>query len=533
MALVLDGSGDYVTFGDVLDFGTFSDVTFCAWIKLGTLNLNGTIISKGFFDSVSLRHTWDFEDDTRVLQGASWTSFSGGQTAFWANPSLSINTWYWVVFQASVSSNFCRLYVDGTLRGSVNATPPTGFATSKPLAIGANYDTSWGSYWNGKLAHVHYYKNNLLTTGEMATLSTSPGSITDGLQGYWPLIEDANDGYGSTNGTAVGGASFDSDDPAPTAGETYDEAGNGGVVAAGLGSTFVMRTVEGIGGVSIGGAAGVSSLRWLASSCSLCNSFNEDGSGGVGLGGTAVESYFGTSGGSVLGGSAVVDMPLSLYDGLEGLWALGEDGGPFVDSANGNDGTTSFPPSQDNGLLCAYSQAFTERTFISLPADSIGPTASFSVSLHAKINGYYQQRTWFTRGSGDYWKFRLGHTVANHAWASIQLLDSDEELVVVDVFSTTLLAREKWYHVAATWNGKLSLFINGTLEAESEAYDYRLPDNATDGHIGRWKGFGCESNLQELRLYPEAYDSNFWTAERDNFCKASFFLVAPTEDLLA
>ncbi|WDI41817.1 LamG domain-containing protein [Bremerella sp. P1] len=268
-----------------------------------------------------------------------------------------------------------------------------------------------------------------------------------------------------------------------------------------------------------------------------CNQFTETTSGGVKAGGSASVSDTVVRGGVVLGGSALVAVPSQDGDGYIFVYPLDAqyDGtsGEVDDVASGLDGTAGGLeyPTLDDGVYCLGSNNFADNEYISLPADNLSGN-SFSVSAWVKINGYYRERVWYSRGfntvGGDQWSIRFGHSVINNVWASVQTADGE-----FHCFSSGTMQRERWYHVACSFDGSsLKVYINGVLGGTT-AVTGSLVALGNTSYIARYNnGIGLnDGNLQELRMVPDAKPAAWFLAEYENFCASGWYLVSPTETI--
>jgi len=140
-SLLLDGTGDYasVTAQDDFGFGvsSFSIETFVYPNGAGSLTSTKSIV--------------DFRAGAASDNGLYMYSDGGaikvllnGSVILTASTLITINNWHHIALTRTGTT--MRLYVNGVLEDS--ATVATDLGTTKPLAIGSNYDGTT-DYWNG------------------------------------------------------------------------------------------------------------------------------------------------------------------------------------------------------------------------------------------------------------------------------------------------------------------------------------------------------------------------------------------------
>ncbi len=250
-----------------------------------------------------------------------------------------------------------------------------------------------------------------------------------------------------------------------------------------------------------------------------------------------------STGGIVVGGSALVENPSDPWDGMAGVWPLNEIGdgtaGEFKDrtkqylDATGGDGTDiAIVPTIDEGVFCQPSQHFVERQFITVPADHVGMDQGFTISMWGKIQTFYQPRLFFSRGhstsDGDEWVFTFGHTFLNQLTASIQTLASDGSKKTYTASGSTLLTQNQFYHFAASFQPGIGMkvYVNGVqdgLKAVSESLTQPLTN---EGYMSKWNTGGfITGNIQDVRLHPVVRDAAWLLAEFHNYCQNGFFQV--------
>ena len=295
----------------------------------------------------------------------------------------------------------------------------------------------------------------------------------------------------------------------------------GGAVTGGSALLNTAVHLVGEGGVVLGGSADYGMGAVITNPCP-CNVYHELASGGLSAGGSAVLVVEQIEGGVVAGGSAIVSVVGEgrAYDGLLACFPLDEESSPYLDRVSGISATGQA--TQDSGVACLPSQLFDISDGIDLPVSVLPGNHEFSVSCWVRLDTSYRQVVFVADSH-----FVLGTSYVNHLAARIRLVDDDGEQTVWAV-SEQQLARDRWYHVAASWSpGKsLKLWIDGTLQGTTETPQRDTGILTDRPRIGRLSGQALVGNLQEVRYFPEARDSAYWQAERANFCAAGFVVVS-------
>jgi hypothetical protein len=324
-------------------------------------------------------------------------------------------------------------------------------------------------------------------------------------------------------------------------GANYEEVGAGGaVVGSGAESQLVLNVIF-AGGVIVGGRAH-ESVPITQITCA-CNEDIIEGSGGAVLGGSADVSDTSIRGGCLCGGSARVEVLQDTYDGLEAIWPLDEDGGPYLDRGRHDlDGEAGdLVHELVDGVFCLGAQQFTALEdgtgpYIVLPADTLHPVHAFTVSCWLQTQELYRPRTFYSRGfqdeDGNEWQFALGYGYLNHLVATIQTVDADGVLYRYEAFSDEQMTEDKFYHCAAVWNPGVGLqcFLNGSGGDVFDVPEVETATSTAGGYFGRWNiGSYPTGILQEVRLWPECKSEPWLQAEHDNFCSSGFYVVGVEE----
>jgi hypothetical protein len=240
-AVDFDGTNDYVSLTDGAQFDPGGTASWCLWFYNDTALASSTALF--MHDATSSRSASTYKWIAAYLTSNS-TNLSTyvriGGTAYNAvGPTLATgyytNAWHHVcsTFDKSLSSARLKIYIDGTLSGTADATNGDIDAGGFP-EIG-RWEQGSG-YFNGKIDEVRMY-NRALTAGEIKSQydAATPdkgnssvsqpqgtGRLDSGLAGYWKL----DDG----SGTSAGDASTNANTGTLTNGPTWTTGQIGGAV---------------------------------------------------------------------------------------------------------------------------------------------------------------------------------------------------------------------------------------------------------------------------------------------------------------
>lgn len=193
MSRDFDGVDDYVICPGVS--GTIIPVTYCGWLYIrsssdsrGTVFFNGSGTNGYGIVFGSIDGAGGTAEVHELFQAVRWVRFPG--------VGWNTNQWeFWGIthktFGAQVESGIWR---NGVLASFNQGTLPN--APTTDTTIGS--ENAAGGTINHTAAHWHFY-DRLLSGEEMKHLMRFPGTITNGLKGYWPLF-----GEGSTEGDYSG-----------------------------------------------------------------------------------------------------------------------------------------------------------------------------------------------------------------------------------------------------------------------------------------------------------------------------------------
>jgi hypothetical protein len=258
-----------------------------------------------------------------------------------------------------------------------------------------------------------------------------------------------------------------------------------------------------------------------------CNQFIEQPSGGGVAGGSweLLVSHTDMVGGGVGGGGSWdLEITNDPTDGLVGWWGLNEEGNGTASeykdrtrfARHGTGGVDSFPD-WDAGVFCQPSALFLGNQVINLP--SIPLPQAFTVSMWARLDSDYAQRDLIQVGP-----FRLKYTVLRHLWATIT---TDGEETEYDSFSNTMLDKDRWYFLAASFDGsKLKVYINGSEAGSVDVAGVPV----VGGECGIGINGSPEGNLQDVRIYAGVLSEDHLHAIHDNYCRFGFLVQGEEEE---
>jgi len=161
--LLLDGSNDYVTFGNQNLGLDGSDKTFCAWVKLGATLANPTaIIDKEFDNPGGSYGGWAFwvGSDRKLW----WWNASNKDIRDTGSTTLGTNVWAHIAVVYTYSTKTAAFYINGSLNSSSsNSGISENSSSTQDLAIGAGRIGSASplGYLNGNIGNVLAYNRAL------------------------------------------------------------------------------------------------------------------------------------------------------------------------------------------------------------------------------------------------------------------------------------------------------------------------------------------------------------------------------------
>jgi hypothetical protein len=208
-SLFFDGTGDFVTLGNLSVLNVTSALTISARVYLSNVSATSTIFGKsdgGITQGYRLR----------VTAGGKVTFFvasGGAQKRVDSDVVLQTNTWYHIV--ATADTTDARVYVNASLQtGDIQ---PTGSAlTTSTASARIGDDVGSTASFNGNLSEVCFW-NTALTQNQVTDLCFSGAIPSTGLVGKWLLDEGAGstalDTSSSANNGTITGAVYSANTP--------------------------------------------------------------------------------------------------------------------------------------------------------------------------------------------------------------------------------------------------------------------------------------------------------------------------------
>ena len=174
-----DGTGDYLDTGDASTYNfTTADFTVVAWGYPDIITSWQTIMSNDEAGSVN---GWGARTSSSGNGNMHLTKPSVGG----ANSSITTGTGAWkglgYIVDNGTDVEFVHVTTTGTLTTDTVATANNCNSSTANARIG----TEDANDFNGAINHVQVF-SRLLTNTEVQNAIWAPGSITNGLVGYWP-----------------------------------------------------------------------------------------------------------------------------------------------------------------------------------------------------------------------------------------------------------------------------------------------------------------------------------------------------------
>ena len=188
-----DGTDDYISCGTVnpLDGATSASIVF--WVIYDSLFDGGKAItgfSGGSFQINQVFNVTSWTTQTDKIRFDFCTCSANASNAWRTNTALVAGQWKHVAAiwtggnGRATYFNGESIAVSALLSGNPSALDMDAAETGY-MNIGSEADATTNAF-DGKIAHVHLY-NRALSAGEVKLLMRYPGSINNGLVGYWPL----------------------------------------------------------------------------------------------------------------------------------------------------------------------------------------------------------------------------------------------------------------------------------------------------------------------------------------------------------
>lgn len=180
-------SSNYIRAGGLFDLRDNS-FTLAAWINSDSI---------ASYSYQGLMANWNGGGSPMMgLRNTGVVAFwRGGARGGWLNGgSISDGTWYFVAitFDGGSGSGTPRVYSgtdpsDFALDNSGSSVDFPAGTTDTEISIGAYWSSDLSNGYDGQLAHAHMY-NRALSLEELKQIMAVPGSIQNGLEGYYPMF---------------------------------------------------------------------------------------------------------------------------------------------------------------------------------------------------------------------------------------------------------------------------------------------------------------------------------------------------------
>jgi hypothetical protein len=203
--LSLDGTNDYVNFGNVLTLRSTQEATFTMWFKVDSFSNSNPLITRQSENFYRQDYAISIQDDSTISYAYDDTSV-GPFSTDWTVNQMQTDTWYHLSFILH-SDNTVTAYLNGVLLGS--KTGRHNDYSSRVFNIGRGYDRGdYGpfTYFDGSIDEVMIF-NRALTEQEIMNLYTSelpnpPECISGNTESESCIIEN---GVGEQTRTCIDG----------------------------------------------------------------------------------------------------------------------------------------------------------------------------------------------------------------------------------------------------------------------------------------------------------------------------------------
>lgn len=205
MSRQFDGVDDNISITSTSGFNVTKALTVACWFKLNALN------------QAALVEKWVLNLENKVLflrdvGGNKKLSGYLAASAAEANGATTLTTGIWYHGAMIYNGATIKVYLNGAEDGTTNFTADADDSTGSIL-FGKSLQGL--NFLNGWLAHVHWY-SVAFTPSQLTQIMRFPGSIRNGLVGYWPLWGGSPEGdYSGNNnsGSVNAGTAVSSDNP--------------------------------------------------------------------------------------------------------------------------------------------------------------------------------------------------------------------------------------------------------------------------------------------------------------------------------
>lgn len=190
-------STQYIEIGALLNGE--STVTFACWVNLESLPASAPRPCVAGLDNTS----------AIFLTNSSVVILGFGEKFISMPHSFSTGTWYHLAWSYSSGSMLSGStgYIDGVSKTlsdvfKGNETPAAIDTSTSPFRLGDRGNAS--DFMDGKVAYFHAY-NTVLTQDEILEVMYKPGSVTNGLQAYFPLVGSSSEFINDISGNGWDG----------------------------------------------------------------------------------------------------------------------------------------------------------------------------------------------------------------------------------------------------------------------------------------------------------------------------------------
>jgi hypothetical protein len=172
-AYLYDGTGDYVNYGDAIDFERTDSFTISSWVKMGTISANKAIVSKMEGDNIFRGYMFRINNLNRPTVTLRSDNSTTNLIDVEFHSALGTTLWTHVLITYDGSSDVSgvKCYVNNTeitTKTTNNNTLSATISNSEPLNVGTLND---GAYydWNGLIDQTAVW-SKVLSTDEISDL---------------------------------------------------------------------------------------------------------------------------------------------------------------------------------------------------------------------------------------------------------------------------------------------------------------------------------------------------------------------------
>lgn len=217
-SIVLDGTNDFIEFGDAYDFGTDS-ITINMWVRPGQTAINEyrTLLSK------ALAAAGDYRFSVSHTSNQLYTLLVGAGNSvvetYFTSSTINSNTWYMFTYVFTRNSTI-TVYLNGVQQTTTAAPSISGFSaqnfnSANPFRIGAYTaanNTDAISFYQGRIGVVQLYRRALAASEILANYNflqsrynPTSGVVTNGLVLYLDAGNSASYSGSGTTWTDLSG----------------------------------------------------------------------------------------------------------------------------------------------------------------------------------------------------------------------------------------------------------------------------------------------------------------------------------------